>query len=258
MFHNMSFTLSPRLPPLYALPMWACAALEAERVPVGVDPESCAAAKIGDSLAICMSFAVPKVGHPTEDPQDALSQAECTVPVSPDPGAAVVSHVPGVASKSQTRAYIPPSKHKKKRLKREFHRLASIDDTLFISDDVRELEPSELSNCEKPVTYVSTAFLYLENVSGVPSDTSGDELDVGHDDCDSEEDEELLPSDPRSSQYLDYLYLKGTEIASTEPVSACDSADECDQSQWLPPSDPRSSQYLDYLYHKEAEILNLI
>ena len=213
----MSHIMQPPLPPLFALPPGACAFLHARNVPVSAAPENCAMAMVGDSIAICMSYVAPPPLRHHHDSLCTVVKLQSPVPTVPDSlFDTLVSPLPVESSTSHSSArsrYVSPSKRKKKRLKREFRRLSSIDDTVFNTEDVPEL---------RPVTYVSTAFIYLENVgisgdeSPSASDISGDELDVGHDDCASEEDEELLPSDPRSSQYLDYLYLKGTEIASTE------------------------------------------
>ena len=224
----MSHIMQPPLPPLFALPPGACAFLHARNVPVSAAPENCAMAMVGDSIAICMSYVAPPPLRHHHESLCTVVKLQSPVPTVPDSlFDTLVSPLPVESSTSHSSArsrYVSPSKRKKKRLKREFRRLSSIDDTVFNTEDVPEL---------RPVTYVSTAFIYLENV-GISGDESPSASDISGDELD---------------------YLKGTEIASTEPVSACDSADECDQSQWLPPSDPRSSQYLDYLYHKETEIV---
>ena len=48
----------PVPPPLYAFPPDICASLATLRVPVWASPESVAMVRVGDSVAVCLSFAV--------------------------------------------------------------------------------------------------------------------------------------------------------------------------------------------------------
>ena len=165
-----------------------------------------------------------------------------------------------------------PSKRRRRMLFQEWRRMAKIDDSLFDAPCRGPTSPQEPDQGTPMAVFDSNAVVpeipmdmlacgadssRVDFEPGGPVTPSSSSDDAILDDepplpgCGAQDTRDIPDSDPRSPNYLDFLYERRVQEEAELLSNIKQSVDQ--DSRGIPDSDPRSPNYLDFLYERRVQ-----